>query len=241
MGNRGISLGGLIVLLLLLASFGPSPEEQAATAAALTAAAATNMPTPTSTPSPPPTHTPTPTQTLAPTTIPRLTDTALPVRDLSSLITADDVPKDFEMAAGGPLFLGIVPIEETFAFYDQVVREAIIGSAMLVPSQQDKMNFDALVLNKASFMFFVLSQIESDLEPEGPLDIGEVGDISYAYAAVESGSENQFHWDAVIFRRNDVGVIVAYLYLVGNEPVLSLDEIATILDNHILANPEFRE
>jgi hypothetical protein len=185
------------------------------------------------------TPTPSPTSTARPSSTPEPTNSPVPIRDLSHLITADDVPEDFEMADGGPLFLGIVPVEETFAFYNRVVGEAFIGSAMLLHDQQDKENFDALVANKAAFLFFVLSQLESDLTPGGPLDVGEIGDISYAYSADEKEHENQFRWDALIFRRNDVGIIVAHLYLIDTAPILSLEEITTILDNHILANPEF--
>ena len=57
----------LILLIGLLSSgCGPSPEEQASTAAALTAAAATSTPSPTSTPAPTFTPTPTPTPTPVP-------------------------------------------------------------------------------------------------------------------------------------------------------------------------------
>jgi hypothetical protein len=61
--NLGLAL---MLFCILLSACGPSPEEQAATAAVLTAAAATNTPSPTSTPAPTFTPTPTPTPTPVP-------------------------------------------------------------------------------------------------------------------------------------------------------------------------------
>lgn len=232
---KKITLAILVCLIssTILVSCGPSESVQ-------------TIPTPLpteSTPSPSPTRTLTPTYTptatVLPSSTPKPIDTPFPLRDLANLVTPGDLPQDFEMAEGGPIFLGIVPTEETFAFYDRVHGEAIIGSAMRLDDQQDRDEFDALVANKSAFLFFVLSQLESSLVPGEPIEIEGIGDVSFAFTADESKNENQFHWDALIFRRNDVGIIIAYLYLIENTPTVSLEEIAAILDNHIQANPEF--
>ncbi len=79
MNRKIIILLNLTFLALLMVSCGPSPEEQAATAVALTAAAVTDTPTvthtPTSTNTPSPTKTPTP---VPPTATPTPTATSTP-------------------------------------------------------------------------------------------------------------------------------------------------------------------
>ena len=93
--SKRFSLGlALLLFCILLSACGPSPEEQAATSAALTVAAATSTPTVTPTSTTIPTSTPTPTITLTPT--PTETPT----------ITPTFSPETLNIPAGAPLSIG---------------------------------------------------------------------------------------------------------------------------------------
>jgi hypothetical protein len=97
MKHATLFLTFLIVLTLSVISCGPSAEEQAATAVALTAAAATDTPTATNTPlptdTPTATNTPTDTATPLPTSTP--TDTPTPRPTSTPTIAATSTPAGY--------------------------------------------------------------------------------------------------------------------------------------------------
>ena len=184
------------------------------------------LPSPTDTPSP--TSTPTETPTRAPAPIPDLTNVMLNLADL---------PAGFE---GAPLvetddLLGEYGIGTRFTLSEREEgNEVITVITSLLSDPIDQAEFDKSDYQAKAILQFLEGVAEDlgDLSPtaEGIPELDEFGDSSFALTALFRPDAAPFvRVDNLIFRRNDVGVHITVIYRDGEDPAITIGNIAQIM------------
>ncbi|RME89295.1 MAG: hypothetical protein D6770_04980 [Anaerolineae bacterium] len=192
----------------------------------------TPTPLPTATPTPPP----------PPTAIFTPTASSSEERpDISgAVIVKSDLPADFEEVP--PEELGLSPeelssenftVENVFAFLNPKTVEIILGFNSLLLTTTERLGFDVAINNPDLFMTgFVqgFGPVESQEELTGFDDIGETALATSVSAKMESVP---MKIEMVLFRRENVGAFIAYLYPEGTQTTVTLHDLATTLDARI--------
>lgn len=203
---------------------------------------ATPTPTPTNTPTPTPTRTPTPTPTSTSTNTPTATPTPLP--DISrAVVKLDDLPSGFEEIP--PEELGLTnealsgeefQAETLFAFLEPDRLEFVIGSTTLLLTRLEQAGFDiALARPEALTDSFVEGFGATDIVEQAELDqMSGIGDASAGSTVVARVQNLPMRIDVAVFRRDIVGAFVVAMYLDGDEPVVTVEEVARRLDARIV-------
>lgn len=255
--------GLFLFMFFSLAACGPSQAEMDSTStqiaanifATQTAAipTATQTPNPSKTPTPTLTLTPsnTPTPSLTPTITPAPTRTPLPTRTVAPsptpLVDPDkitlnlsDLPDGFEIVDPDDLGLNenlsLLQLEPsaTFSFVNGDQFEIIFGFTTILKNSLERSQFDLNFTDQESFnedLVFLFSDMgEAEVETLAGLEnIGEK-----ALGAALFIPDEGLHLDMIIFRRDIVGAIVYTLYLDGQEPVITIQEVAQKLDQNFI-------
>lgn len=236
----------LIVALILMSGCGILGNIVTTPTPTLTnTSTSTSTPLPTDTPTltltSTPSLTPSSTPTAIPTDTPTVTSTSRP--DFSAVVlTVDDLPSGFEAISLDEL--GFTPedlsdeeftVESSFAFLEAERFEIIMGFAISLQTRLDQAAFD-LGLSQPDFM------TEAFLEGMGAVEVLEqmelplsaVGDASAGSTLVVDMEGLPMRIDIGIFRRDKLGAFAIVMYLDGDDPVVTIEEVAGIFDDRII-------
>jgi len=180
------------------------------------------------TPTPTPTSTFTPTPTATPTLLPTFTITPTP--DISSAeLKLSDLPSGFTPLS--PPANSDFPGMKWFEYGDPSPFQAILGA--VTPLQQnDRFGFDATIKNPDLLLQSVNARNNQapikSLKPVSGLD--KFGDMSGGYTGLTARNGIKFDVDIFLMRKGSVGVLVVSMYLHEQGPVISIGDLASILD-----------
>jgi hypothetical protein len=199
----------------------------------------TLIPSPTNTP----TITPTITPTLPPTNTPTITPTPLP--DISGVgLTLKDLPPGFEEIP--PEEFGLSKedmsddeffVENIFLFMQVEPIEFIMGFTILIPSKLDQLSFDVALTQPELFMdSFMMAFDLGDVNDLKELpDLAIYGDTSAGFTlAADTGLGMVMRMDMAVIRRDFAGAILIIMYIDGETPVVTIDEIASKMDERLI-------
>lgn len=192
-----------------------------------------------------PTEEPTlPPPTLTATPISTPTDIPTSVSDLSkAVLTLEDFPFGFtEMslaefgltkeALSGEDFT----VEEIFVFLAADPLEIVIGFTTLLPTQLDQVGFD-VGLHQPDFMMdaFVGGMGATDILEQKELPhLNDIADASAGLTVVADMEGIPMRMDMAVFRRDIVGAFVLVMYIDGDVPLWSVEEVTNKLDDRIV-------
>lgn len=197
---------------------------------------ATPTPTPTRTPTPTSTHTPTPTNT------PTVTPTPRP--DISGAVLTDqDFPPGFEEMS--PDELGLTredlsgddfKVESFFAFLEAEHFQIVMGSTTLLLTRLDQAGFDVFLSQPESLTNSVVQGMgATEILEQGELaHLDDIADASAGLTVVAGVQGIPMRMDIAVFRRDIVGAYVVVMYLDGDVPEVSVEEVAMKLDDRIV-------
>ena len=251
MNKRTLLLLIILSISLILGACKPSQAELDAQATKVAAdmystqtaqaptATKTLIPSPTNTP----TITPTITPTFPPTNTPTVTTTPLP--DVSGVVlTFEDLPPGFEEIP--PEEFGLTKedmsndefiVENIFLFMQVDPIEFVMGFTILIPSKLDQLSFDVALTQPE----LVMDSFLMAFGPGGDNDVSELpdlaiyGDTSTGFTSVaDMGLGMAMRMDVVVIRRDFVGAILILMYIDGETPTVTIDEIASKMDERII-------
>jgi hypothetical protein len=214
--------------------------------------------TPTPTPSPTPTDTATPTPTLTPTFTPTSTPTATPSptpppTDTPTpapppptsgvVLTLEDLPPGFtEMPEtmmgdlGAQLGGQGLQVEGVYAFLNLEAVEVVMGFTVAVPGTLDQAGFDVLAANPELLAGFVGVGMGAEGEPEFEPLTGLEGIGDTAVGVTMPVEDQGMRADMVLFRRGELGFMLFVLYPEDSESLVSVIELAQVLDERAQAS-----
>jgi len=189
----------------------------------------------------PPTPTPTP---LPPTPTPTpLPPIPTPPSDLSDVVlTLEDLPLGFE--AVSPAEFGFTKedlsqddftVESLFVFLEAEHFELVMGFTALVPTKLEQAGFD-VVLRQPEFLLESLTEgmgATDILEQKELSDLDDIGDAAGGLTVVVDMEGIPMRMDLVVFRRDIVGAFVLVMYMDGDIPVVTIDDVAGKFDDRI--------
>ena len=188
------------------------------------------IPSPTNTPSP--TSTPTETPSPAPTPVPDLTDVMLTVADLPAGFEATPLVETESL-------LGEYGIGTRFTLSEITEgNELITVRTSLLTDPNEQAEFDTTDYQAKTILQFLegIAEELGDLSPtvEGIAELGEFGDSSFALSALfRPDAAPLVRVDNLIFRRNAVGVLITIIHLEGQDPAMTIGDIAHVMDERI--------
>jgi hypothetical protein len=192
--------------------------------------------TPTFTPSATPTHTPTPTPTVTltptPTDTPTITPTPTPVL-MALALTLDDLPAGFESfdEANMRNMRKSMPVDSyVFGFSDDTNSQVITGFLLPYPSRAAQAGFDNTLPQLVDATLAAMGIKTGSKLLRG---FEDVGDARLAKTAAIKSGAFALRVEVVAFRRGAVGVLLAIVYSDGEKALLSLPELAQLLDKRI--------
>ena len=170
----------------------------------------------------------------------------MPEMDISELIlTSADFP-DVAFADVSAEEMGIsvddmntedFTVESFFTLLESENFEMVMGFTTLVQSILDKAGFD-LILNQPDVLIDSFVGGMGDTGASEPQELPEftdtVGDASAGLTLVANIEGIDMRIDTVVFRRDSIGSFVMIMYLDGQEPVVSLMDVATKFDERII-------
>lgn len=126
-------------------------------------------------------------------------------------------------------------VDDLFVFLDSEHFELILGFTVLIPGRLEQVAFD-LILQQPDFIVesFIGGMGTEMLEQEALPGLDDIGDASTGLTVVAEAEGIPMRIDGVLFRRGSVGVFLFVLYLDGDVPVVSVDELARKLDSRIV-------
>lgn len=188
-------------------------------------------PTPTRTPTLTPSSTPIPTSTPTPTHT--FTPTPTPLPGLISVApTLSELPDGFSFIQ--------LPTEsqEGIVSYRLVHKQGfqiIVGVNMLLPTTEAQNSMDIFLLNPEVLFLFLGQGLGGsgfqNIQPIAGLDT--YGEISAGYTSTVKVSDITFTADAWLMRKGSVGVLVLSLYPKGKRPIISIQQLAEILNRRV--------
>ena len=240
-GNKMIGFT-ILIISLILSACGPSPEEQAATAAVLTAAAATSTPLPTSTPAP--TFTPTPTQTPTPT--------PTPVPDAGTMIDREELALPSSYQVNSPDMWGIQKgafayrapnktyyIENSFVFGDIEREELVFGYTVDLSGKSDIEVIDDMLSDYWDGAEEGYSTAGRTILGSSQLPGAEnIGDKSSGFRVEYMAGTTHILLEQVGFRIGDIYAIAVVKNFQGADPFISAIDVARVYASSI-QNPIF--
>jgi hypothetical protein len=193
---------------------------------------------------PPPTPTPTPTLTPTATNTPLPTPTATqPGPDFEDLVVRlSDLPPGFQAVSLEEFGLtrealsgDDLTVESVFAFMEYTQFEFVMGFTTLLPTRLDQASFDA-ELSDPEYLIeaFVLGLGASEILEQGEIPGLDVGDTSAGLTVVAGLEGIPMRMDMVVFRRDVIGAFVLIMYLDGEVPLISIEEVAGKLDDRVM-------
>lgn len=227
----------LLICSVIIANCGPSQSELDATATKFakdifdTQTAEVPPPTKTGTPTPTPTKTPTPTSTPRP-----LSDAIVALEDLPSGFQPESL-SDFDVEPGSGSGLVVLTNESGFVYIlDAEEFEIIVGQTELLENRSDQAEWDNLTNLLAEPMMNMIAQAVSGTNATSLREISdleEIGESSSGYSGTIGGTPSM-NMDMVLFRRDKLGAYTYIIYYTGDELVVSISEVAKILDTRII-------
>ena len=251
MNKRNILLLIFLLISIILGACKPSQADLDAQATKVAAdvystqtaqaptATKTLIPSPTNTP----TITPTITPTFPPTNTPTITPTPLP--DISGVVlTLDDLPPGFEEIPAEEFGLTTEDLSEEefivdniFLFMQVEPIEFIMGFSILIPNKIDQLSFD-IALTQPDFL---MDSFLMGLELGDVMDLRELpelaiyGDASAGFTlAAGTGMGMVMRMEMVVFRRDIAGAVLIIMYIEGETPDVTIDEIPGKIDERII-------
>jgi len=186
--------------------------------------------------------TPPPTLTATPISTP--TDIPTSVSDISkAVLSLEDLPPGFQVLSLAEfgltkedLSVEDFTVETIFVFFWADPLEIIMGFTTLLPTQLDQVGFD-VGLNQPEFMMdsFVGGMGATDiLEQKELTHLNDIGDASAGLTVVADMEGIPMRMDMAVFRRDIVGAFVLVMYLDGDVPILTVEEVTNKLDDRIV-------
>lgn len=189
---------------------------------------------------------PTPTFTAMPTITPTITPTVTSISgpDLSGAsLSLEDLPAGFmEMS---PAELGFTKedlsgddftVEDLFVFFSADPLEIIVGFTTILPTQLDQVGFD-MGLTQPEFLMesFVGGMGATDiLEQKELVQLNDIADASVGLTVVANMDGIHMRMDMAVFRRDTVGAVILVMYVDGDVPILTIEEVITKLDDRLV-------
>jgi len=237
----------LLVLLLISIILGACKPSQAELDAQATKSAAdvystqtAQAPTATKTLIPSPTNTPTITPTITPTFPPTNTPTitSTPIPDISGVVlTLEDLPPGFEEIPPEEFGLSTEDmsddefiVENIFLFMEVEPLELIMGFNILIPSKIDQLSFDVALTQPEFLMdsFLLAFELEDIKDLRELPDLTIYGDTSAGFTlAADMDMGMVMRMEMAVIRRDVVAAILIIMYIDGETPVVTIDEIAS--------------
>lgn len=187
-----------------------------------------STPTPTATETLTPTLTPSPTLTPTPTLIP--TPTLTPTPDFSSAeLQLSDLPPGFSALAYPTGSAD--PSLKWFEYGDSLPLQIIVGAVQPL-KQNDQFDFDTMIKNPDLLLQSINAgagkTVIKNLKPLSGLD--RFGDASNGFTGVTTSYGITLQVDIFIMRKGSTGVLLLSMYPRGEEPIVSIVDLATILN-----------
>lgn len=232
----------IIILALIMSACGPSEAEISSTATQAAAdtfatqtalaptATRTFTPTPTFTSTATPTATPTVTPT--PTNTPTITPTATP-RLMGAALTLNDLPAGFSPIPEqtiAELQAGLPKNAIAFGFSDTASSESIIGFLVPYASHAEQKSFDKVLPGYTELM---AASMGADVKPKPLKGLDDIGEVRAGSTFSQDVLGDDWRWDIVAFRRGEIAVTLIFGRPSENEPVVSVDDIARLLDERL--------
>jgi len=114
--------------------------------------------------------------------------------------------------------------------------ELIMGFTILLPTQLEQVGFD-IDLHQPDILMesFVGGMGATNiLEQKELTHLDDIGNASAGLTVVADMDGIQMQIDMAVFRRDTVGAVVFVMYIDGDVPVLTIEEVTTKLDNRIV-------
>ena len=189
---------------------------------------------------------PTPTLTTPSTITPTITPTVTFISELDlseASLSLEDLPDGFmEMS---PAELGLTKedlsgddftVEDLFVFFGADPLEIIIGFTTILPTQLDQVGFDVGLAQPEFLMESLVGGMGATdiLDQKELVHLNDIGDASAGLTVVADMDGIHMRMDMAVFRRDTVGVVIFVMYIDGDVPVLTIEEVATKLDDRIV-------
>lgn len=212
-----ISMGSLLV------ACGPSQAELDATATQI----AGNI-FATQTAEVPPTPTPHP-----------MSDAVLTLEDLPPVFMEEPL-ENFGVEPGKGEGLIVPVIENGFAFVgvsfvkEKNIEQLILGSTELLKETTEQAEWDLIFQQFSELFLNIYAQLpfgEWLIELEEIPNLDDIGETSVGVSGVQAPYGRM---DTVFFRRGIVGTVIWTMYYVDDPPIVSIEEVARILDSRII-------
>jgi len=165
--------------------------------------------------------------------------------DISGVVlTLEDLPPGFEEIP--PEEFGLSKedmsddeffVENIFLFMQVEPIELIMGFSILIPSTLDQLSFDVALTQPELFMdsFLMAFELGDGNDVRELPDLAIYGDTSTGFtSAADMGLGMVMRMDVAVIRRDFVGAILIIMYIDGETPVVTIDEIASKMDERII-------
>jgi hypothetical protein len=159
------------------------------------------------------------------------------------VLTLEDLPSGFEAIpidefglAKEDLSSDEFTVEGIFAFFEAERFEVVMGFTTLILTRLEQAGFDVSLRQPDSLMESFIEGMGATevLEREELAHLNDIGDASTGLTLVAEIADIPMRMDVTIFRRDIVGAFVLVMYLEGDDPIVTLDEIANKLDDRIV-------
>lgn len=184
----------------------------------------------------------------------------------ATVLTLEDLPSGFqevppsmkaEIAARLKPFQQLLlkdnlPLNNFSAFVEPQKMEVVIGFTGMLSNQVQQAQFDAAIQKTRSPKFqqeikkladkLPSSQEVKVLGYKSLPDMNNLAQSSTGFSIDTTIQEMPVNFDFISFRRSSVGALTAVVYLSGKQPSISVKDVATKLDGHLLqASPTIKE
>jgi Tol biopolymer transport system component len=159
------------------------------------------------------------------------------------MLTVADLPPGFEQTSlvETDSLLGEPGIEAKFSYGEGAEDiELITVRTSMLTDPLDQAEFDTVEYQGTATLMYLEGFAEEigDLSPiaEGITGLGDFGDSSFGLSLLfRPDNAPLVRVDALMFRKNTVGVFITVFYLDGRDPPMTIGDIANILDERIPA------
>ena len=227
----------LLIFLLISMILGACKPSQAELDAQATQVAADSYSTQTA-------LAPTATKTLTPTPTNTPTITPTPLPDMSGVVLVlEDLPPGFEEVppeefgfTSEDLSSDAFTVENVFTFMQVEPLGLVMGFTTLVTSTVDQLSFDVALTQPEFLMEALIGGMESsDIQDQRELPgLAVYGDTSAGLTLATDLGGIVMRMDLAVLRRDVVGAFLISMYIDGNIPTITIDEIASKMDQRII-------
>jgi hypothetical protein len=131
---------------------------------------------------------------------------------------------------------GEFTFESMSVFVEYEHFEVVMCLTVLLLNRFEQVGFD-LALNQPEFLMAGVAggMGPAEIIEQGePVQLDDVGDAAAGMTLVADASGVPMRMDLIVFRRGIAGIFAAVMYIDGDVPVVTVDEVATTVDERLV-------